>query len=342
MNPRRPAPSVDAADLAQQLLDSAKDDAPSRTSLLRTAAHLGVSLDGMVPWAQGTTEVLSGAGEAAVGASGTTGASAGLASAATGSTSVANAGTLHLLPWVSGGALKMLALAVGVGGGALAVARWHTPTELRTVNTPMAIPSEEGDHRGQEQEGARSGRRSSAAADAKQAQVVPGIGANRDLPAARGGQAAPGSEATAARDSVHPKRLSTAEAAPLALSLQSVDGVPESAEPQKGLREEVRRLTQVRDLLSAGNGPSALAALRGYHSEFPQAHLAEEAEGLRIEALMLTQGFDAASRAAKAWMENHPRSIHREKFQRLGLLPERMPPSESEEIEITSQREGHQ
>jgi len=86
--------------------------------------------------------------------------------------------------------------------------------------------------------------------------------------------------------------------------------VPEKAVPSSPARldEEVRELEKARVALSRGDVAAALAALNAHAEAFSHGSLADEAEALRIEALMRAGNQDEAKARGEAFLSAHPNS----------------------------------
>jgi hypothetical protein len=89
------------------------------------------------------------------------------------------------------------------------------------------------------------------------------------------------------------------------------------------LREEADALDAARERLTLGDAVGALAQLDAYQRRFAGGALREEAQLLRIEALVRAGDRAAASAVARHFLKNYPASVHvRRVAALLGGLPE--------------------
>jgi hypothetical protein len=87
--------------------------------------------------------------------------------------------------------------------------------------------------------------------------------------------------------------------------------------PEKGthpsdpaLGEQVSAIDRARRALGDGNAAGALRELDDYESRFPRGALGEEAEALRVEALLAEGDRAAAARVGARFLAAHPASPH--------------------------------
>jgi hypothetical protein len=120
--------------------------------------------------------------------------------------------------------------------------------------------------------------------------------------------------------------------APVAASATAPDGTPEAvpvapASPHTrsrvnprehgsapgapgALGEQVSALDSAHRALAAGDAASAIRQLDEYEARFPEGALVDEAEVLRVEALVATGDRAAAERAGQRFLAAHPNSPH--------------------------------
>jgi len=89
------------------------------------------------------------------------------------------------------------------------------------------------------------------------------------------------------------------------------------AEAPSGLASEIFLLDRARSALDGGDTNAALAALDEHGAKYDTGALAEEAELLRLEALVQRGQTAAAMSQAKAFLAAHPRSPHVGRVRRL-------------------------
>jgi TolA-binding protein len=84
----------------------------------------------------------------------------------------------------------------------------------------------------------------------------------------------------------------------------------EHASAVGALGEQVSALDSARRALASGDAASAIRQLDEYEARFPEGALVEEAEVLRVEALVATGDRGAAERAGQRFLAAHPNSPH--------------------------------
>lgn len=77
----------------------------------------------------------------------------------------------------------------------------------------------------------------------------------------------------------------------------------------QGLAAERTLLEIARTALARGQGEDALTALRSHARQFPSGELAEEREGLLVEALVVTRKYDLARERAARFKKRYPLSL---------------------------------
>jgi TolA-binding protein len=88
-----------------------------------------------------------------------------------------------------------------------------------------------------------------------------------------------------------------------------------------GLGEQVSALDSARRELAAGDAPSAVRQLDDYEARFPNGALVEEAEVLRVQALLAEGDRAGASRAGDRFLSAHPDSPHAARIRALLASP---------------------
>ncbi len=76
------------------------------------------------------------------------------------------------------------------------------------------------------------------------------------------------------------------------------------------LGDEIASMDRVRSAIAAGDGVRAAQLVDDYERRFPRGTFTQEAEVLRVEALVLRGDRAAASRAAERFLASHPSSPH--------------------------------
>jgi hypothetical protein len=84
-----------------------------------------------------------------------------------------------------------------------------------------------------------------------------------------------------------------------------------------GMAAEVRVLDRAREALRAGDSAGAMRALDEHGDRFADGALGEEAELLRIEALLERGALEAAAAGAESFLAAHPKSSHRARVRSL-------------------------
>jgi hypothetical protein len=84
----------------------------------------------------------------------------------------------------------------------------------------------------------------------------------------------------------------------------------EKAASDEALGEEVSLLDHARRALAGGDPPGALRQLDAFDARFPRGSLAEEAEVLRVEALLAEDDRASATKVAARFLAAHPTSPH--------------------------------
>jgi hypothetical protein len=84
----------------------------------------------------------------------------------------------------------------------------------------------------------------------------------------------------------------------------------EHSMPPSTLSDQVEDLDRIRAAIAAGEATRALHLVDDYNRRFPRGAFSEEAEVLRIEALIRRGDRVAASRAAERFLASHPASPH--------------------------------
>ena len=113
----------------------------------------------------------------------------------------------------------------------------------------------------------------------------------------------------------HPAALTSAsnaadsQPAPLPAPPQVLDKAARSvAQPAPSLAEEVAAIRSAKRALAAGDAAQALRELQAYQAHFPRGRLAQEAQVVRIEALLKLGNRAAANAAADRFLSAHPDS----------------------------------
>jgi len=114
--------------------------------------------------------------------------------------------------------------------------------------------------------------------------------------------------------------VAVAEDAPRARVVEArAKAVP--APHPSALGEQVSALDSARRALAAGDAPAAVGALDDYAVRFPDGALVEEAEALRVQALLAAGDRAAATRAGDRFLAAHPNSPHAARVRALLASP---------------------
>lgn len=266
----------------EALLRSAENDGPPPTSFGKTAALLGVSVAPLATTSAASAAGLGGSAAKVVAGSGATVSSVAAASAT-------QAGFLGLGIGI-GKVATVGALVVG-GLGVSVSQTWGDAAQ--TAADRAAPPSSQ-----------KVEVRSRSAVVVPPKDADPRLSPNEDLPA-----------------SPEPRDSAPVVSAPRS-SLEGTQAPTPSSKGGGSLERELRVLSSARSALQLGDGAGCLSAVEEYEREFPSGALGVEAAALRVEALLITSGKEAARREAEAFRKRMPHSMHLEKFVALGLLEE--------------------
>lgn len=266
----------------EALLRSAKNDGPPPASLEKTAALLGVSV---APFATTSAASAAGLGGGAAKVASGIGATA---------SSVSVAGATHAgLLGLGVGLGKVATLGALVAGG-LGVTLSQTWEEATPATMAGSAPQTIGE-----------------------AEVSPlplKVGSPEDAEP----RSSRNEEFSA---SPQPNRKIPVISSPRS-SNEGIHALPPLSRRGDSLERELRVLSSARSALQRGEGADCLRLVEEYKREFPAGALSVEAAVLRVEALLITSGKEAAEREAEAFRKRMPHSMHLEKFVALGLLEE--------------------
>lgn len=99
-----------------------------------------------------------------------------------------------------------------------------------------------------------------------------------------------------------------------ALAPEATDPAPSSARaaasPRDTLGDQTESIDAARAALAAGDAAKTLRLVAEYERRYPRGHFADEAEVLRIHALVKSGQRAAAESAGQRWLAAHPRSPH--------------------------------
>jgi TolA-binding protein len=120
--------------------------------------------------------------------------------------------------------------------------------------------------------------------------------------------------------------------APIGATVDTPSGAPHArttdphAKPSvharpSALGEQVTALDSARRALAAGNAASTLQQLDDYETRFPNGALVEEAEVLRVEALLAEGDRASASHVGERFLSAHPNSPHASRVRALLASP---------------------
>ena len=90
-----------------------------------------------------------------------------------------------------------------------------------------------------------------------------------------------------------------------------------SAAAASTVSAEIGLIDRAREALERGDPSGALAALDQHEAEFATGALDEEAELLRLEALLARGQAQAAAAMARAFLQSHPKSPHADRARRV-------------------------
>ena len=114
---------------------------------------------------------------------------------------------------------------------------------------------------------------------------------------------------------------------PIQAALPSTARFESSAQSPSGLGSEISLLDRARRALDSGDSNAALAALDEHGAKYESGSLVEEAELLRLEALLQRGQSAAALGQAKAFLAAHPKSPHAGRVRRLMERAKRTSPN---------------
>ncbi len=98
--------------------------------------------------------------------------------------------------------------------------------------------------------------------------------------------------------------------APASTAAPRVQSTRPSARPASSLAEQIAELDRARAALDTGDATRALRVVDGYEAAYPGGALTQEAEALRVDALLRAGNRAEAERAGKHFLATYPKSPH--------------------------------
>ncbi len=205
-----------------------------------------------------------------------------------------------------GGAVKAFLVAGAVALGGMAAFQQLRPVFLS--RTPAPVPA----HPSNQEEVGRS-------AAALKAESVESPGQSHSV-LASSNAALSASPASGAEPSTvnfpSPRPARRVSRTPAFVPLPAGPQEPQSA-AEDTIQAELSLLDAARSSLLEGQPGSALERLAEHRAQFKQATFAEERDGLEVQALQASGRINEAIRAAKRFLAEHPRSLHRPSVERV-------------------------